>query len=355
MINRDFWLGRKVLITGHTGFKGSWLTLLLANLGSKITGVALDPLKEPSLFKLLELSNDIKDIRCDIRDHKALKKVISNEKPEIIIHMAAQPLVRKSYQEPLLTYETNVNGTVNLLESARSLESLKLIVVVTSDKCYKNLNSDYSYLEDDALGGNDPYSSSKACAEIVTSAYRNSFFDINNVGVATVRAGNVIGGGDWSEDRLIPDAIDAFSKQEDLVIRYPHARRPWQHVFEPITGYLLLCQRMFSNPSKFSGAWNFGPDKMNNQTVESIANKLITLWGHNVKWKKFEDDLFHEDLLLDLNSDKSRKELHWHPVWNWEIALEKTVSWYKEYYFGDSSKINDYCQNQILSFIQKDC
>ncbi len=354
MINGDFWLGKKVLITGHTGFKGSWLTLLLAKLGSKITGVALDPVKGPSLYKLLELSNDIKDIRCDIRDYQALKKIVSNEKPEIIIHMAAQPLVRKSYQEPLLTYETNVNGTVNLLESARNLESLKLIVVVTSDKCYKNLNSDYSYLEDDALGGNDPYSSSKACAEIVTSAYRNSFFDINNVGVATVRAGNVIGGGDWSEDRLIPDAIDAFSKQEDLVIRYPHARRPWQHVFEPITGYLLLCQRMFSNPSKFSGAWNFGPDKMNNQTVESIANKLITLWGHNVKWKKFEDDLFHEDLLLDLNSDKSRKELHWYPVWNWEIALEKTVSWYKEYYFGDSSKIIDYCQNQILSFIQKD-
>ncbi len=336
--DNSFWPDKKVIITGHTGFKGSWLALWLSDLDAKVTGYALDPVTDPNLFSVLDFEKSIIDHRGDIRDLSALERVIKSAKPEIIIHMAAQSLVRESYRDPLGTYATNVMGMVNLLEAARSCDSVRVVLVVTSDKCYENREINYGYCESDPMGGHDPYSSSKGCAELVTAAYRRSFFEDQSevaLAVASVRAGNVIGGGDWAADRIIPDAMRAFSNKQTLRVRNPDAIRPWQHVLEPLSGYMTLCEKMWVQPSRFSGGWNFGPEDESVCTVGEVTDRVSELWGVDASWKKSSGDHPHEATLLKLDISKAKEELDWSPRWNLERALGKTVGWYKSYYNGE--------------------
>ena len=336
MMSSDFWSGKKVFISGHTGFKGSWLSLWLHSLGSQITGYALAPSTEPNLFSVLGIEKSIIDHRDDVRDLSSLKSVIKSSEPEIIIHMAAQSLVRESYKDPVGTYATNVIGTVNLLEAARSCGSVRVILVVTSDKCYENREIDYEYRETDPLGGHDAYSSSKGCAELVTSAFRRSFYDASTlIAVASARAGNVIGGGDWSSNRIIPDAIRSFSSDQKLLVRSPDAIRPWQHVLEPLSGYMTLCEKMWDQPLKFSDGWNFGPLESISE-VEKIMDRVSDLWGENAEWERSIVDQPYEATLLKLDIAKAKNKLGWAPKWDLDTALEKTVSWYKSYYNGEN-------------------
>lgn len=332
MFNRDFWGKRKVLITGHTGFKGSWLSLWLKQLGAKVNGIALDPEIYPNLFDILSLSDLVNDNRQDIRDQTNTTKFLIKIDPDIIIHMAAQPLVRKAYHNPILTYETNVMGTANVLEAARKCNSLKSIVVVTSDKCYENLETENAYVETSQLGGYDPYSSSKACTEHVASSYYRSYFMEKGVGMATVRAGNVIGGGDWSLDRLVPDAVKAFSKNNMLTIRYPKAIRPWQHVLGPLSGYITLCEHLWKRPEKFSEPWNFGPDNKSVKTVKDMADLAVKIWGGSAGWLSSKEKHPHEATFLHLNSEKAKSILGWKPIWDFNKTVSETIQWYKTYY-----------------------
>ena len=333
---KRFWQNKNVLITGHTGFKGSWLALWLTQLGAKVTGYALDPLTEPNLFNTLQIKELIRDHRGDIRDLSVLERVMKSAKPENIVHMAAQSLVRESYKDPVGTYATNVMGTVNLMEAVRSCDSVRVILVVTSDKCYENREIDYGYKETDPMGGHDPYSCSKGCAELVTSAFRRSFFENGSaVAVASARAGNVIGGGDWAADRIIPDAMRAFSDEQILLVRNPGAVRPWQHVLEPLSGYMTLCEKIWDQPSKFSEGWNFGPEDEDVRTVEEVTDRVSELWGNHAVWKKSNGDHPHEANLLKLDITKAKEQLGWKPRWDLERALEKTVGWYKSYYNGE--------------------
>ncbi len=335
--NNSFWLDKKVLITGHTGFKGSWLALRLSHLDAKVTGYALDPLTNPNLFTVLDLEEGIIDRRGDIRDLSALERVIRSAEPEIIIHMAAQSLVRESYKDPVGTFATNVMGTVNLIEAVRSSDSVRVVLVVTSDKSYENREINYGYRETDPMGGHDPYSSSKGCAELVTSAFRRSFFENGSaVAVASARAGNVIGGGDWAADRIIPDSMRAFNNNQNLRVRNPDAIRPWQHVLEPLSGYMTLCEKMWAQPSKFSGGWNFGPEDESVSTVEEVTERISDLWGNNASWDKSNGDHPHEATLLKLDTTKAEEQLGWAPKWDLDMALEKTVNWYKSYYSDEN-------------------
>jgi CDP-glucose 4,6-dehydratase len=339
MFNQEIWENRKVLVTGHTGFKGSWLAFWLTQLGAKVTGYGLDPLTDPNLFSVLDIDKDIIDHRSDIRDLSALERVIKSDKPGIIVHMAAQSLVRESYKDPVGTYAANVMGTVNLIEAARSCDSVRVILIVTSDKCYENREIDYGYGETDPLGGYDPYSSSKGCAELVTSAFRRSFFEHDSrVAVASARAGNVIGGGDWAADRIIPDAIRAFSGKQRLQVRNPDAVRPWQHVLEPLSGYMILCEKMWDQPSKFSEGWNFGPEDESVHTVEEITDTVSELWGDHAAWEKSNGDHPHETNLLKLDITKAKKQLGWTPKWDLDTSLEKIVTWYKSYYNSEDMR-----------------
>ena len=333
----SFWQDKNVFLTGCTGFKGGWLALWLTHLGAKVTGYALDPLTDPNLFSILDIEKSIIDHREDMRDHSSLNSVIKSSQPEIIVHMAAQSLVRESYKDPVGTYATNVMGTVNLMEAARSCDSVRVILAVTSDKCYENREIDYGYRETDPMGGHDPYSSSKGCVELMTAAYRRSFFDDNpnKVAVASARAGNVIGGGDWAVDRIIPDAMRAFSNKQTLRVRNPDAIRPWQHVLEPLFGYMALCEKMWDQPSKFSEGWNFGPENESVRTVEEVTDRVSELWGDDASWKKSNGDHPHEATLLKLDITKAKKQLGWKPKWDLDTALEKTVGWYKSYYKGE--------------------
>jgi CDP-glucose 4,6-dehydratase len=329
----SFWQDKNVILTGHTGFKGSWLTIWLSQLGAKVTGYALDPLTDPNLFSALDFYKSIIDHRGDIRDLSTLERVIRSNELEIIIHMAAQSLVRESYKDPVGTYATNVMGTVNLMEAARSCDNVRVILVVTSDKCYENKEIDYGYRETDPMGGHDPYSSSKGCVELMTAAYRRSFFEDNpKVAIASARAGNVIGGGDWAADRIIPDAMRAFSENRTLKVRFPNAIRPWQHVLEPLSGYMTLCENMWKHPSKFSEGWNFGPEDESVRTVEEVTERVSDLWGNNASWEKSNGDHPHEATLLKLDITKAKEQLGWAPKWDLDMALEKTVTWYKNYY-----------------------
>ena len=337
MFNQEIWENRRVLITGHTGFKGSWLSFWLTQLGAKVIGYALDPLKDPNLFNVLDNHKRIIDHRKDIRDLVTLEKIIQSARPEIIIHMAAQSLVRESYKDPVGTYETNVLGTVNILEASRKCDSIRVILVITSDKCYENREINYNYSESDPMGGYDPYSSSKGCAELVTSAYARSFFDDStSVTVASARAGNVIGGGDWALDRIIPDAMRAFSENNTLQVRHPASIRPWQHVLEPLSGYIILCEKMWDQPSNFSEGWNFGPKDESVRTVQDVTDKISELWDDHAVWKRSDGNHPHEATLLKLDITKAREQLGWEPKWVLETALEKTVSWYKGYYNGEN-------------------
>lgn len=320
---------RRVLITGHTGFKGSWLALWLESLGARITGIALPPETQPNHWQLLAL--DIDDHAQDIRDAAALKRLVRDSRPEIVFHLAAQPLVRRSYRDPLATWETNVMGTAHLLDACRDMPDLKAIVVITSDKCYENREWLWGYREIDRLGGHDPYSASKAATELVAASYRRSFFDRPDAPLlATARAGNVIGGGDWSEDRLVPDLVRAIGSGQPLEIRSPHATRPWQHVLESLSGYLMLGERLLEGRAEFSSAWNFGPDAQGNRSVSDVLTKLQGFWPE-LQWHVASAPQPHEAKLLQLDSTQARMKLGWQPRWNFEHTLEMTARWYREY------------------------
>jgi CDP-glucose 4,6-dehydratase len=341
---------RKVLITGHTGFKGSWLCLLLNELGADVYGYALDPPTNPSLFVEAGIDNIMTSFIGDVRDLDHLQEVFSKVQPEIIIHMAAQPLVRDSYKIPVETYATNVMGTVHLLEACRNTPSVKAVVNVTTDKCYENREWHWGYRENEPMGGYDPYSNSKGCSELVTSAYRNSFFNPNNyekhgVAIATARAGNVIGGGDWAGDRLIPDFIRAISKGEKVKIRSPYAIRPWQHVLEPLNGYLTLAAKLFTGGAGYAQAWNFGPDDNDAQNVEWITKTICEMWGENASFEIDNNPQPHEANYLKLDCSKVKAELGWFPKWNIETTLKSIVDWNKAWLKGEN--IRDVTIQQI--------
>jgi len=333
-VDPRFWKGKKVFLTGHTGFKGSWLSLWLVSMGAKVTGYALAPNTTPNLFDVLAVDFLVEKSRiADIRDLSSLAKAMSEANPDVVIHMAAQPLVRYSYANPVETYATNVMGTVHVLESARSIDSLRATVIVTTDKCYENKEWVWGYRENEPMGGYDPYSNSKGCAELVTSAYRQSYFsNPNSINkVASARAGNVIGGGDWSEDRLIPDAIKAFETDLPLMIRNPLATRPWQHVLEPLSGYLILAQALYKEGSAFASGWNFGPRDEDNRSVQEVVYLLISGWGDSASWEKEGLEQPHEANLLKLDCSKALAQLGWAPKWNLENAVQKIVKWQKAF------------------------
>ena len=350
MLNQEIWNNNKVLVTGHTGFKGSWLSLWLNQIGANVSGLSLvEPVSSPSMYMVLNIDKSVKDDRGNIIQPDICFNLIKKAKPEIIFHMAAQPLVRESYADPLTTYNTNVIGTANILEAARRCESVKTIVVITTDKCYENVEQDYAYVETDPLGGHDPYSSSKACVEHLVSAYYRSFFKEKGVGLATARAGNVIGGGDWSADRLIPDAVKAWSKNEKLIIRYPQSTRPWQHVLEPLYGYLTLAEHLWNQPKEFSGSWNFGPHQNSLKTVQDMVELAVQVWGGSPEWESSNDNHLHEAGLLQLNSDKARSLLDWKPRMNFDKAVIETIRWYKEYYLNKLD-LKKFTLNQITEY-----
>lgn len=336
MNNRTFWKGKKVLITGHTGFKGSWLSLWLQSLGANVLGYALPSTTKPSLFEIAQVTEGMVSIMGDVRDLERLKAIIAENQPEIIVHMAAQSLVRFSYNNPLETYTTNVIGTVNVLEAVRHSGCVRVVIIVTSDKCYKNNEWIWGYRENEPIGGHDPYSSSKGCAELVASAYRNSYFsekddEHHGVAVASVRAGNVIAGGDWSKDRLIPDVMKAFVENCPMIIRNPNAIRPWQHVLEPLNGYLCLGERLWEKGSEFVGAWNFGPYDEDAKPVSYIVERMVSLWGEGVHWEQDAGEHPHEAYYLKLDCSKAKNLLGWSPKLNLSTTLEWIVEWYKSY------------------------
>ena len=323
----NIYCGKHVLITGHTGFKGSWLALWLHELGAEVTGISLAPEASPNHWELLKLAVD--DRHIDIRDYNAVAGVVAEKQPEIIFHLAAQPLVRRSYREPLATWSINTMGTANMLEACRQTPSVHAIVVITTDKCYENCEWPWGYRENDRLGGHDPYSASKASAELVAASYRSAFFRLAGAPLlATARAGNVIGGGDWSEDRLIPDLVRAVNRDQSLEIRSPQATRPWQHVLESLSGYLLLGQKLLEGDNTASGAWNFGPELQGNRTVAEILDKLSQHWA-TVNWHATATPQPHEATLLYLDSAKARGILHWQPVWDIDTTLSMTAAWYQ--------------------------
>jgi CDP-glucose 4,6-dehydratase len=324
----DAYCGRRVLVTGHTGFKGSWLCLWLHALGSEVTGLALDPSSEPSHWDLLKLT--IKDHRVDIRDEAAVRRVFAAQRPEIVFHLAAQPLVRRSYREPVTTWATNVMGTVHVLEAARHTPNVRAVIVVTTDKCYENREWPWAYRERDRLGGHDPYSASKAGAELVAASYRTALLQHPSAPLlATARAGNVIGGGDWSEDRLIPDLVRSVIAREPLVVRSPRATRPWQHVLDCLSGYLLLGQRLLAADITCADAWNFGPDGEGNRTVEQLLRGLSRTWPQ-LQWEVASSPQPHEAGLLQLDTANAKMHLGWRPVWNLEKAIHHTANWYRQ-------------------------
>jgi CDP-glucose 4,6-dehydratase len=340
-LSSSFWSGKRVLITGHTGFKGGWLSIWLLRLGAKVAGYALPAATEPNLFGLARVSDHMQSESGDVRDLEHLTDFVSDFQPDIIIHMAAQSLVRPSYDDPIETFSTNVIGTVNILEAARASGSVGAVVNVTTDKCYENLEREAGYTEDEPLGGHDPYSSSKACAELVTASYRRSF----SLAVASARAGNVIGGGDWAEDRLLPDMMRSFMAEKLVSIRNPASTRPWQHVLEPLHGYLSLAEHLYTS-SDFAEAWNFGPDDDDARPVEWIANHVTKLWGGSASWINTADESQpHEAGFLRLNCDKAKGRLQWQPRMDLSQALKWTVDWYKAYQQGDD--VRALTENQI--------
>lgn len=347
MIRPGFWAGKRVLVTGHTGFKGSWLALWLSRLGAGVSGYALAPLTRPSLWDALELGGEIKDERADVRDLNSLRRTFAQVKPEVVFHLAAQSLVRASYDDPVGTYATNVMGTAHVLEAARHSTDARVVVNVTSDKCYENRETDHAYRETDAMGGRDPYSSSKGCAELVTAAYRSSFFQ-GRAALASARAGNVIGGGDWATDRLVPDLIRAFASGEPARIRNPRAIRPWQHVLEPVSGYLQLAERLWDDPAGFTGGWNFGPSPEDAVPVEEVANALVAAWGPTARWQADRGPHPHEAHFLRLDASKARDVLGWKPRLPLREAVAWTADWYRKQSSGTQARA--LCLRQIEQY-----
>lgn len=352
-MNQDFWRGKRVLMTGHTGFKGSWLSLWLQSMGAKVVGYALAPPTKPSLFEVAEVGKGMSSIIGDIRDLEKLRAVFAEHKPEIVIHMAAQPLVRYSYIEPVETYSTNVMGTVNLLEAVRSTGSVKVVVNITSDKCYENREWVWGYRENEAMGGFDPYSSSKGCAELVASAYRNSYFhpekyQQHGVAIASARAGNVIGGGDWAGDRLIPDILRAITEGKPVNIRNPLAIRPWQHVLEPLAGYLQLAQKLYEEGSAYAEGWNFGPNDEDAKPVQWIVEKLTQAWGEGASWVQDGGEHPHEAHYLKLDCSKAKAQLDWHPRWHLAHTLSAIVDWHRAHL--DGKDMRTFSMGQIQQY-----
>lgn len=354
----NFWHNKKVFLTGHTGFKGSWLSIWLTMQKAHVFGYALAPQTKPSLFDLTELDQTVHSCIDDIRNFSALKKALLDSEAEIVIHMAAQPLVRESYFNPVETYATNVMGTVHILEAIRSAPKVRSVVIVTSDKCYENKEWIWAYRESEPMGGYDPYSNSKGCAELVTSSYRNSFFNPTNysshhVAIGSARAGNVIGGGDWSKDRLVPDILKSFEKNSTLEIRNPNAIRPWQHVLEPLSGYLRLAEKLYTDGVSFADSWNFGPSENEAKPVEWIVQMLSKFCEGRLKYKilseKENSQKLHEAYYLKLDSSKARAFLNWQPRWNLESALHATIDWHK-IYMTSPKKLKNKCFEQIENY-----
>lgn len=329
MISRDFWSGKRVLVTGHTGFKGAWLCIWLRELGALVSGFSLKPTTSPALYDLAKVGETISSHIGDIRSESAVRQVIRAEEPEIVIHMAAQPLVQASYADPVSTYATNVMGTVHVLEATREVGSVKGVINVTSDKCYENREWVWAYRESDAMGGYDPYSSSKGCAELVTSAYRRSFLSDAGIALASARSGNVIGGGDWSAGRIVPDLLRAVETGESVDIRNPEAIRPWQHVLEPLAGYIILAQKLLADESRYADAWNFGPSEDSAIPVQELARRLLNLLESEVGWQSSTQTSPHESQLLRLDNSKARHGLGWEPLWSVDDTLEKVAEWYR--------------------------
>ncbi len=352
-MNPDFWKGKKTFITGHTGFKGSWLSLLLQGFGAELTGYALEPLTDPNLFERAGVAKGMHSIVGNVCDLESLTSALKESQPDIVIHMAAQSLVIPSYNQPLETYATNVMGTAHLLEAVRSCSPTRVVIVVTSDKCYENKEWDWGYRENEPVGGLDPYSSSKGCAELVTAAYRHSFFENRTSqadikGIASVRAGNVIGGGDWAPNRLIPDMVNAFLKKQAVTIRNPDSIRPWQHVLDPLNGYLVLAEHLWEKPAEFSGAWNFGPLRKDEQKVSWIVDRLVKIWGDNTSWELDSTAHPHESKTLRLDCSKANIHINWIPRLNLEEALGWTVEWYKV--FENRGNLRKITEEQINRF-----
>jgi len=353
MIDAAFWRGRRVFLTGHTGFKGSWLCLWLHRLGAEVTGYALEPPTQPSLFDVAGIGELVHSIHGDVRDAAVLRRALDEARPEIVIHMAAQPLVRDSYLEPVLTYGTNVMGTVHLLEACRHSDTVRAIVNVTSDKCYENREWVWGYREHEPMGGYDPYSSSKGCAELVTAAYRNSYFNPeryrdHGVALASARAGNVIGGGDWARDRLISDCVRALLAGEPIVIRNPACIRPWQHVLEPLSGYLLLAQKLVTGGARYAEGWNFGPEESDARPVEWLVQTLCRRWGHDASYVVDAGEHPHEARYLKLDCSKARALLGWRPRWRLARTLDTIVDWTRAYQQG--RPMRSICLDQIASY-----
>jgi CDP-glucose 4,6-dehydratase len=345
----SFWKNRTVLVTGHTGFKGGWLSLWLSQMGAKVYGYSLNPPTTPNFFTVTNLQERLEFSEInDIRNLPSLCEAVKRAMPSVIIHMAAQPIVRDSYSAPVDTFSSNVMGTVNVLEAARQSETVEAIVSITTDKCYENQEWIWSYRENEKLGGYDPYSSSKACAELVTAAYRNSFFAKNNIQVATARAGNVIGGGDWANDRLIPDFLRALDSEKTLTIRYPQAIRPWQHVLEPLSGYLLLAENLVTKGANFAEAWNFGPSEEDSKSVSWIVEHLFGKI-EGATWEISTDSQHHEAGLLKLDSSKAKNKLGWKPRWCIKDSLDMTYNWHQAWRNGDN--MSDYTIQQIDTYI----
>ncbi|MGA2373826.1 MAG: CDP-glucose 4,6-dehydratase [Candidatus Korobacteraceae bacterium] len=351
-----FWQGKRVFLTGHTGFKGSWLSLWLQSLGAELTGYSLEPPTSPSLFETASVASGMRSITGEVCDLPHLKQTMAEFKPEIVFHMAAQSLVRVSYEDPILTYQTNVMGTANVLEAVRKTESVSAVLVITTDKCYENRNWCWGYREIDTLGGHDPYSNSKACAEFVVSAYRNSFFEGGShngrlVALASARAGNAIGGGDWAQDRLVPDIVRSFAEGKVLKIRNPQAIRPWQYVLEPLRGYLMLAQKLYEDGANFGSGWNFGPDPSDIQPVRWIVEKIADTWGSPVVWEIDHGEHPYEAQMLHLDCSKAAQQLGWRPVLRLPEALSMTIEWYQHFLSGKNAR--EKCLEQISAYCAK--
>ena len=347
-----FWVDKKILITGHSGFKGGWLSLILEQFGSKVVGIGLEPNTSPSFYNIINLNNLIKSNICDIRNQKVINKIFDDNQPDIVFHLAAQPLVSVSYEDPFETYETNVLGTLNILEAIKNTKSVKSCIIVTSDKCYDNKEWVWGYRENDVLGGHDPYSSSKACAEILVSSYNKSFFYDRDLQVATVRAGNVIGGGDWAKDRLIPDIYRSIENNKKMAIRNPLAVRPWQHVLDPLFGYLKLAETMYmDDKGNYNGGWNFGPNNINQMNVKQVIDFIRNKIDYDLPIELLSNPQFKETNFLKLDCSKSKQLLGWSPVWGIDNTLDKTIEWYNGYLHNEN--LFQLTLDQIKKFISE--
>ena len=345
----SFWKNKTVVITGHTGFKGSWLSLFLKELGANVYGYSLKP-KNLSLFKVAQIDKELESVYGDIRNFEKVEDFLNKIQPEILFHLAAQPLVKESYLNPLETVEVNVLGSSNILMAAKNVDSIKSIVNVTTDKCYDNKEWEWPYRENDPLGGNDPYSASKACVEIMNHSFIQSFFKTKGVGLATARAGNVIGGGDWAKNRVVPDVLKAIKKGEKVSLRYPNSTRPWQHVLDPLNGYLILAEKLFISPELHSHPYNFGPKSGNIVTVKNLVESLLEAFGQRKNWEYQTKDHSHESVMLNLDSSRSRINLGWTPKWSLKDTYESIVIWYKNYEAGEN--MNTVTKDQIKKFLE---